>query len=108
MTAYTATLAHVLEHAEQALEALVVNHGRPAEAAQRARDEARAACCHLRAALEGYPLPAPAAALLELDAALAALRDRKPQAAIERLGYAVNGLREEVRTQAGVKEGAAA
>ena len=105
---YISTIGHVLEHLDLALSALMVDHGRPAEAAQRARDEAHAATCHLRVMLESYPLPAPAAALLELDAALAALRDRKPQAAIERLGYAVNGLREEVRTQAGVKEGAAA
>ena len=108
VTVYTSTLAHVLEHLDLALSALMVDHGRPSDAAQKARDNAHAATCHLRAALEGYPLPAPAAALMELDAALAALRDRKPQAAIERLGYAVNGLREEVRTQAGVKEGAAA
>ena len=108
MTAYTATLAHALEHLDFAHAAFMVDHGRPAEAAQRARDNAHAATCHLRVLLESYPLPAPAAALLELDAAIAALRDRKPHAAIERLGYAVNGLREEVRTQAGVKEGAAA
>ena len=99
MTVYTSTLAHVLEHAEQALEALVVDHGRPAEAAQRARDEASAACCHLRAALEGYPLPAPAAALLELDAALSALRGKGNASAALQIRSAISGLKAEVEFQ---------
>ena len=96
---YVLRLGHILEHLDSAHAALMVDHGRPAEATQRARDEAHAATCHLRVLLESYPLPAPAAALLELDGALAALRGKGNASAALQIRSAISGLRAEVEFQ---------
>jgi len=101
MTSYVPAIRHVLEHLDLAHAALMVDHGRPAEAAQMARDEANAATCHLRVLLESYPLPAPAAALLELDGALSALRGKGNASAALQIRSAVSGLRAEVEFQEG-------
>ena len=99
MTAYVPSLRHILEHLDLAHAALMVDHGRPSDAAQRARDEAHAATCHLRVLLESYPLPAPAAALLELDGAMSALRGKGNASAALQIRSAISGLRAEVEFQ---------
>lgn len=101
MRSYVPAIRHVLEHLQDAHAALMVDHGRPSDAAQKARDNAHAATCHLRVMLESYPLPAPAAALLELDGALAALRGKGNASAALQIRSAVSGLRAEVECQEG-------